>query len=475
MSNVFRVVVFLLWVNSLPPIVSLVAGDRFGRTVDGGILWHDGQPLFGPHKTIRGLAAAVAGGILAFPWLGEAWWVAGLAAVLAMAGDLLSSYIKRRSAFRSGAEAAVLDQAFESLFPLLFLNRYLLLDLKENALILVLFIVVSFWCSRLWLHITGRPLPENYPRIVRSSIRFREWRACHEPLARWHAWFNLTSFLSDQIVLTWFFKLTGLYARGEKNALDLRIEEKTFFFSDLPDAFDGFRILFLVDLHLDGLDGLERRTAGMLDDMDVDLCCFGGDIRMKTYGRSAECIRKLKDLMQCVHARSGILGVLGNHDCIEMLPDFEEAGVVMLVNDSWPVERDGKRIWIMGVDDPHYYRLHDARQAAAGVPDEDFSIFLAHSPEAFKDAAGVKASLYLCGHTHGGQVCLVEGRPILTNSRAPRFTAAGDWQYQKMQGYTSRGVGPSSIPVRFNCPGEISLITLRKKTEQGFSEPAGRQ
>jgi uncharacterized protein len=470
MSDIFRVVIFLLWVNSLPPIASVFADEWLGRAVDGGVLWRDGRPLLGRHKTIRGVAVAVTGGILVFPCLGEAWWVAGIAALLAMAGDLVSSFIKRRSSFHSGKEVVVLDQLFESLFPLLFLNRYLLLDLKQNVFILLLFIATSFWCSRLWLHITGRPLPENYPRIVRSSIRLREWRACHEPLARWHAWFNLTSFLSDQVFLTWFFKLTGLYTRGEKNALDLRIEEKSFFLNELPESFDGFRIMFLVDLHLDGLDGLEQRIAGMLQGMDVDLCCIGGDIRMKTYGRSDECIRKLKNLMQCVHARSGILGVLGNHDCIEMLPDFEEAGIVMLVNDSWPVDKDGARIWIMGVDDPHYYRLDDAGQAAQGVPEEAFSIFLAHSPEAFEDAAGVKANLYLCGHTHGGQVCLLEGAPILTNSRAPRFTAAGEWKYQNMQGYTSRGVGPSSIPVRFNCPGEISLITLRKNIGGAFSK-----
>ncbi len=231
----------------------------------------------------------------------------------------------------------------------------------------------------------------------------------------------------------------------------------------MPEAFDGFRVLFLVDLHLDGLDGLEQRISRVLQGVNADLCCIGGDIRMKTYGDSSECIRKLKKLVQSIQTPSKILGVLGNHDCIEMLPDFEEAGIVMLVNDSWYIDKDGSRIWVMGVDDPHYYRLHDAKQAGQNVPEEAFSIFLAHSPEAFKDAAAIKASLYLCGHTHGGQVCLVEGTPLLTNSRAPRFTAVGDWQYEKMQGYTSRGVGSSSLPVRFNCPGEISLITLKKR------------
>ncbi len=462
MHKILAVVSFLLWVNSLPPIVALFAGERYGFAVDRGKLWFDGRPLFGKHKTIRGIASAVVGGTLVFSLLGQPWWVAATAALLAMAGDLFSSFIKRRTRFHSGDEVIVLDQVFEVLFPLIFLNGFTELNLRSNLLVLVFFISLSFCFSRLWLYITGRPLPKKYPRVVCSSVRFREWRACHEPLARWQAWFNLTSFLSDQVFLTLFFKLTGLYGIGMKNALNLKIEEKTFSFHDLPESFDGFRILFLVDLHLDGLEGLDLRIVETIRGMDVDLCCIGGDIRMKTYGESRACIRKLKRLMQGVQTRFGVFGVLGNHDCIEMLPEFEEAGIVMLVNDSWPLEKNGAKIWILGVDDPHYYKLHDAGLAAQNVPEGEFSLFLAHSPEAFKDAARVGAGLYLCGHTHGGQVCLVEGTPVLTNSRAPRFTAVGDWRYGEMQGYTSRGVGPSSIPVRFNCPGEISIITLRK-------------
>ena len=102
------------------------------------------------------------------------------------------------------------------------------------------------------------------------------------------------------------------------------------------------------------------------------------------------------------------------------------------------------------------------QSAFRDVPAQAFTIFLAHSPEAYQQAAQCQAQLYLCGHTHGGQICLPERGPILTNSRAPRFTASGSWQYRNMQGYTSRGAGPSGIPLRFNCPGEIALITLVK-------------
>ena len=148
----------------------------------------------------------------------------------------------------------------------------------------------------------------------------------------------------------------------------------------------------------------------------------------------------------------------------EMTPDFEESGMIMLINDSWKINENSESIWIVGVDDPHYYKVDDAQQAFRNIPENDFKIFLAHSPEAYKSAADFNPQLYLCGHTHGGQIRLPGRGPIFTNSRAPRFTASGNWQYQEMLGYTSRGVGASGVPLRFNCPGEINLITLRKDT-----------
>lgn len=458
----FRVVLFLLWVNCLPPLFAILLDHGYARAVDGGRLMPDGRPIFGPNKTIRGLIAGTAGGALLFPLIGQSLWVAGTAGLLAMLGDLLSSFIKRRSALDSGHNAAILDQLFEVLFPLIFLNIFFTFSLVDNIAILSLFILTAYSCSRLWLYITGHPVPKKYPRIIRSTVRFREWKSCHTPLSRWQIWFNLTSFLSDQILLTWFFKLTGLYAKGERNALAIAIEETTFSFPDLPENFDNFRILFLVDLHLDGLPGLDRRLSALLEPLEVDLCLIGGDFRMKTYGGSEAAIGKLQSPIQRIAASCGTYGVLGNHDCIEMLPELEDTGLVMLINEAIAVELQDQRIWIAGVDDPHYYRLHDAQSAARDIPKKEFFILLAHSPEAYIEAAAAGADLYLCGHTHGGQVCLKPGTPLITNSRAPRYTAAGKWRYQQMQGYTSRGVGPSSIPVRFNCPGEISIITLTR-------------
>ncbi len=467
MLIVFKVAAFLLWVNFLPPLANIIWGERFNRPIDGGRLWFDQHPIFGDHKTIRGVLASLLGGTAVAPLLGVDLPVAAAAALLAMAGDLLSSFIKRRQNMPSGGNAIVLDQIFESLFPALFLMGLLQLTWMQVLAILLCFIPVAYLGSCFWHFIMFRAPLENYPRVIRSTVRLREWRSCHTPLARWQTLLNLSSFLAYEVLYSWFFKLTGLQEKGLQHGLDVQVVGQTFCFPDLPQSFDGFRILLLTDLHLDGLPDLTEKLTGQIRDMEVDLCLFGGDIRMKTYGPMAPCLRQLRRLLPHVRSRHGIFGVLGNHDCIEMAVDMEETGLIMLINDSWEINSNGESIWLVGVDDPHYYRVDDAERAFQDVPDHGFKIFLAHSPEAYKAAADFQSQLYLCGHTHGGQICLPGRGPIFTNSRAPRFTAMGRWQYEGMTGYTSRGAGASGVPLRFNCPGEISLITLRRGTAPG--------
>jgi hypothetical protein len=462
-----KITLFLLWLNLLPPLARLLFGQRLGRPVDGGLFFFDRQPLFGSHKTIRGVLASIGGGAGLSFLFGLPWWLGGLAAGAAMLGDLLSSFIKRRLGWPEGSSIFGLDQFFEAALPLLLLASYGLLSWGQFFSALLVFMVIAYLGACFWQHISFQPDPRNSPRRVRSTVRYREWRSCHEPLARWQTIFNLTSFLADQVLLTYFFKGSGLYGRGKANALALRVEEQDIWLADLPVAFDGFELLLLTDLHLDGLDDLTGAMIDALRDTEVDLCLVGGDIRMKTYGPIAPCLRHLRRLMPAVRARSGVFGVLGNHDCLEMTPDFEEAGIVMLINDAMPITAGRETIWLVGVDDPHYYRSHDVDLAFRDVPTGACVLFVAHSPEAYQEAADHGASLYLCGHTHGGQICLPGSGPLITNSRAPRFTATGKWQWQGMVGYTSRGVGVSGVPLRFNCPGEITRLTLRKGVKQG--------
>ena len=104
----------------------------------------------------------------------------------------------------------------------------------------------------------------------------------------------------------------------------------------------------------------------------------------------------------------------------------------------------------------------DLAQAFEGVPREAFVIFLAHSPEVYTEAAAKGADIYLCGHTHGGQIRLPGIGAVFTHSRAPRRISAGAWTHDGMLGYTSVGVGVSGIPVRFGTRGEVLRLTLRR-------------
>lgn len=469
MPAIIKVVCFLLWVNFLPPLACFLRGRRFKRQLDGGRTWFDGRPIFGAHKTAGGILISLLGGTAVFFLLGVTWQVAAMAALLAMLGDLLSSFIKRRLALASGQSVVALDQVFESLLPTLYLSTALDLGFGRIVLIVVLFTGIAHLGSAWWSALTYRPSPDNYPSTLRSTVRWRQWRSCHMPLSRWQTLLNLSNLLTYQVLYTWLFKAAGLYQKGQKNALQVKVEEVTLWFDALPENFDGYTVLFLTDLHLDGLDGLTDELIERIRGIKADLCLVGGDIRMKTYGPMAPCLRELRRLLGHVRTRQGIFGVLGNHDCIEMLPDFEEAGIIMLVNESWDLseEKEGKSetIWVVGVDDPHYYQTEDFSQAFRRVPRDAFAILLAHSPEVYTTASAYPTRLYLCGHTHAGQICLSSGQPLLTNSRAPRFTASGRWQNAGMVGYTSRGAGPSGVPLRFNCPGEITLITLRRGIE----------
>jgi len=170
---------------------------------------------------------------------------------------------------------------------------------------------------------------------------------------------------------------------------------------------------------------------------------------------------QMEKILASVNARSGIVGVLGNHDAAEKVPHLERLGVTMLMNQSLALRHGSDTIWLVGLDDPHYYGCDDLPGALRGVPEETFKVLLVHTPELLAEAEASGVDLYLCGHTHGGQICLPLVGPLITGVKCPRRYVRGAWRYKRMQGYTSAGVGVSVVPVRFFCPPEIGLIELR--------------
>lgn len=261
-------------------------------------------------------------------------------------------------------------------------------------------------------------------------------------------------------ILRMVLRSLGLYSRGVRNALNPTLRKVRINFPDLPSAFEGFRLLHLTDFHIDGVDGLAETLATRLGDLVADVCALTGDYRFETEGPCAAVYPRMRTVLSAIRARAGIFGVLGNHDAAEIAFELSNCGVRMLVNDAVELRRDGESIWLAGVDDPHYYGCDDLRRALGNVPAQSFKILLAHSPEMFAEAAEAGIHLYLCGHTHGGQICLPKWGPVLRNAQCPKAYTSGLWRHNGMWGYTSHGVGASMLPVRYNCPPEVALIEL---------------
>ena len=131
------------------------------------------------------------------------------------------------------------------------------------------------------------------------------------------------------------------------------------------------------------------------------------------------------------------------------MPDLEQMGIRMLLNECEIIRRNGECIYLSGIDDAHFYLTDNLEKAASGIPGDAFSILLSHTPEVYEEAAHIDFNLMLSGHTHGGQICLPGGIPIILNSVLPRYMGSGAWAYRGMSGYTSVGAGSSKIAVRF--------------------------
>ena len=261
-----------------------------------------------------------------------------------------------------------------------------------------------------------------------------------------------------------FLKSTGIWPIAVRNSIRYRVIEHEVPVARLPDSFEGFRILHLSDLHIDGMGDKGQSLKATLAGLQYDLCVLTGDYRFRTYGNYDKAVTLMHSLTQTLSPAFGMTGVLGNHDWLEMVPGLERCGIRMLMNEARPIEKGREAIWLLGLDDVHYYETGDLEKAVQAAPRNSVRILLVHSPEIIPEASQAGIDLYLCGHSHGGQLCLPGGKPIITHCRCPRQFKAGPWRYQSMTGYTSRGVGTSIFPIRLFCQPEVIIHTLKKSS-----------
>ena len=272
--------------------------------------------------------------------------------------------------------------------------------------------------------------------------------------------FNIENWHSAHAVIRAVLTITGLYGRARRNAEDVVLKENIVAAPRLPSVFEGFTILHLTDLHVDMNPGAMARVVELARGLRYDLAVLTGDYRGRTFGPFEPTLEGLARVRQVL--KDPVYGVLGNHDSVRMVPAMEEMGIRMLLNEAVAIEREGQRLHLAGIDDAHYFRVDNIEKAAMGLPHDEFSILLSHTPEIYRQAAHAEFDLLLAGHTHGGQICLPGSIPITLDSKLPRRLGAGAWRWHQMAGYTSVGCGSSIIAARLNCPPEITLHRLER-------------
>ena len=264
--------------------------------------------------------------------------------------------------------------------------------------------------------------------------------------------------------MDFFLKAIGLYSRGRRNANEINVNLVDHQFEKLPDSFNGLTILHLSDLHLQERPELGKKIISMVKGYKVDLLIFTGDFTTKRLSDQDDFFvcNIVEEIISSINPSIGSFGVLGNHDHWQLASKLENAGVRLLINEAVDLKRGEDSIRLIGTDDPHYFYTPKAKEALE-MAGENFSISLVHSPELFDLASKCGVDFYLCGHTHGGQICLPFGIPIITHLNAGKRFYRGKWYVNGMHGYTSTGVGTVALPLRYNVPGEIAIHFLRGK------------
>lgn len=265
----------------------------------------------------------------------------------------------------------------------------------------------------------------------------------------------------------------ALYS-GETARHEISVEEYSIPLARVPDAFRGMRIAQISDIHY--LQYTEsyfvRDIVDHVNRLKPDMVLMTGDF--VTYGPSpfsgeSERVFALRHAPECASILSAIqcplrYASLGNHDEEVNGPAIagilQEHGLPCLVNTAVPLERDGKRLWVVGLGS---VSKQDSKpdQAIPGsaIRDKEAMIVLAHEPDILPEIAKYNADLMLSGHTHGGQVRIPFMRPMFLPEYG-RIYIEGWFQHGPTHLYVNRGIGTIAAPVRFNCPPEITVFTL---------------
>ena len=294
-------------------------------------------------------------------------------------------------------------------------------------------------------------------------------------------WGNPTGLV---LVLGWLYVLFMGTMVGPDQ---LHVKRVTLEFDNLPQAFDGYRIVQISDMHLGSMkQEFARRIVAQVNELHPDALLFTGDLLNM---RTQEAVSFTATLIH-LHPVDGIFSVLGNHDYadyvktataeqrneMERLTRSLEGSMNwdLLLNERRILRRGADSIVIAGTENdgrPPFPAKADYRKALHGISPKSFVIMMQHDPSAWRRhiLPQCNAQLTLSGHTHGGQLSLFGWRP----TSVVNTEDAGLYKEGNRYLYVSTGVG-AFIPFRFHMKPEVVEITLKVKKSPSQPSPSGR-
>ncbi|MEJ7847145.1 MAG: metallophosphoesterase [Pyrinomonadaceae bacterium] len=258
-------------------------------------------------------------------------------------------------------------------------------------------------------------------------------------------------------------KLAGNLSKVAKFAIDeansLSLERVEITLNRLPKKLDGFKIIHLSDTHHSPFTSLEHiaRTVKIANRLKPDMFILTGDY----VSHEASYIEPVAKVLGELESEFGTFACLGNHDHWTdpdlVTNNLREHGITVLVNEGFRFEARGCSFWLAGVDD-HMVGKTDLPSALRGSFPDEMKLLLAHNPIIFRKSVKAGVDLTLSGHTHGGQIKIRDKDKGMIRRRK---LTAGLHERQDSQIYITRGIGTVVLPVRYQCPPEISLLELR--------------
>lgn len=250
---------------------------------------------------------------------------------------------------------------------------------------------------------------------------------------------------------------------GVFEAWDYELTETLVGIKDLPERFEGFRVVQVSDVHHGRLVPIEevRRVVELANSAGADMVALTGDYTTSLKRYVEPCAEALAGL----RAPEGVWAVLGNHDHNTDGPLTRQAlkrrGIEVLTNQNTSIRRGADALQLAGADDWGWGKA-DFKRAVQGLDKSKPTVMLSHEPMALDVPETGGVSLILSGHTHGGQVTLpVVGAPAAYVWKHLKYLR-GMYEDEGTQLYVSRGTGMIGVPVRLGARPEVAVLRLQR-------------